>query len=145
MCHGVSASCNLKTCWQKIPSLETIATKLKEMYLKAIEVKFINNSKKFSSTFSLKINSLDLIFLKKSPDYCELNENNGSLGTKGRVCTENINDYSVIPSCSYLCCKRGFFNATLKVIKYECNCKIAFCCRPICETCKKFIEENYCL
>jgi hypothetical protein len=150
LCHGISASCNLKTCWQKIPSFEFIANKLKEKYLKAIEVKFNNFTKLFHSVFGFKVNNDDLIFIKKSSDYCEFDAKSGSIGTKGRLClSSSLSNISTTttttPSCSYLCCRRGFFSSNVKIIEYECNCKVIFCCRSKCDKCKKVFEENYCL
>ena len=70
--------------------------------MKAIEVKFNIHSKIFSSIFQLKIRRFDLVFLKKSPDYCDFDEKTGSLGTNGRICSINQKiSINTIPSCSY--------------------------------------------
>ena len=38
-CHGVSNSCNLKTCWKVLPRLEVIAARLSDKYMHATEVR----------------------------------------------------------------------------------------------------------
>jgi len=37
-CHGVSGSCELKTCWKFMPSFNEIGNELKQKYGKAILV-----------------------------------------------------------------------------------------------------------
>jgi hypothetical protein len=37
-CHGVSSSCDIKTCWNTLPSLQVIADNLKKRYLVAYQI-----------------------------------------------------------------------------------------------------------
>lgn len=89
-CHGVSGSCNIKTCWKSIPSLEDIGHKLLRKFTNAKEVsknQLILNEELYD-TYDLfdrtRTNKEELIYLTKSPDYCTKDIRLGSFGTTGR-------------------------------------------------------------
>lgn len=39
-CHGVSGSCELKTCWKFMPSFNEIGSEIKQKYGKAVLVSY---------------------------------------------------------------------------------------------------------
>ncbi|CAG7720061.1 unnamed protein product [Allacma fusca] len=126
-CHGVSGSCEIKTCWRVMPNLRQIGEFLRSKFefAKMVEEK--------------KIGSRRGLAVKNS-------EQRGSLGTKGRVCrqvsfTDNV---STIPdSCSKLCCNRG--HTTHRVRRSErCKCKFHWCCSVTCSECTKELEISTC-
>nr|CAH7747320.1 unnamed protein product [Callosobruchus chinensis] len=84
-CHGVSGSCNIKTCWRALPSMNEIGMKMLQKYTNAMEVKrgFLE---KISSEDKRKkrSSSAQLVYISKSPDYCTKDEKLGSFGTVGR-------------------------------------------------------------
>lgn len=87
-CHGVSGSCNIKTCWRALPSLAEIGERLKRKFAVATEVisRRVGAGRKLlpaSSAMGL-YNEDDLIYVTKSPDYCLRDARVGSLGTTGR-------------------------------------------------------------
>ena len=42
-CHGVTGSCNLKTCWKQLAPFAVVGSALKQKYLTAVPVSFKNN------------------------------------------------------------------------------------------------------
>jgi hypothetical protein len=87
-CHGVSGSCNIKTCWRALPTLAEIGERLKRKFAVATEVisRRVGAGRKLlpaSSAMGL-YNEDDLIYMTKSPDYCIRDARIGSLGTGGR-------------------------------------------------------------
>ncbi|XP_022254081.1 protein Wnt-11-like [Limulus polyphemus] len=120
-CHGVSGSCNIKTCWKGLPRIQTIADYLKQKYYVAIEV--IDHRVRRNPEL-LPVNSQlgmyqndDLIYTTKSPDYCMPNPKVGSLGTLGRRCNATSDGTD---SCDSMCCGRGYRRYTVeKVERYD--------------------------
>ncbi|CAH1979807.1 unnamed protein product [Acanthoscelides obtectus] len=85
-CHGVSGSCNIKTCWRALPSMTEIGMKMLQKYTNAIEVKRGFLEKISSEEKKKKRNSsAQLVYISKSPDYCTKDEKLGSFGTVGRT------------------------------------------------------------
>lgn len=87
-CHGVSGSCNVKTCWRALPRLREIGERLKRHYYIATEVvqRQVGSRRKLMPTNG-KLSMYqknDLIFVFKSPDYCLKDDRVGSPGTQGR-------------------------------------------------------------
>ncbi|XP_025422997.1 protein Wnt-16-like [Sipha flava] len=155
-CHGVSGSCELKTCWKFMPSFNEIGNEIKQKYGKAVLINHIANDspKKNHTTIHKKretralkrlkrrllIESKELVHIQKSPNYCKQDFENGVLGTEGRKC----NITSTGPdSCNKLCCGRGFITRVVKEEEH-CNCKFIWCCYVKCDTCYKNIEQNSC-
>merc|ERR1719466_732064 len=46
-CHGTSGSCNLKTCWNEMPTFEKIGHVIKKQYLNAAEVTYVRRGNQF--------------------------------------------------------------------------------------------------
>ncbi|XP_050530431.1 protein Wnt-16-like isoform X2 [Daktulosphaira vitifoliae] len=154
-CHGVSGSCELKTCWKFMPSFNEIGNVLKKKYGKAIFINhLINEPTKNSSMIIhnkrdtrqnktkrlLLAQSNELVHIQKSPNYCKQDTLKGVLGTEGRKC----NSTSIGPdSCNKLCCGRGYIT---RIVKQDelCNCKFVWCCYVKCDTCYKHVEQKTC-
>jgi hypothetical protein len=160
-CHGVSGSCELKTCWKAMPLFSVIAKKLKQKYDEAIQVevkKTINDKHKIVSKNQNdydddeenlddlteenkeQITKSQLIFLNKSPDFCRPNARLAAYGTKGRVCSK---DSRGIDGCKLLCCGRSH-KTKLETFTYKCNCTFSWCCSVTCKECKKSSYVSYC-
>lgn len=144
-CHGVSGSCEMKTCYRALPSLRVVGEKLKERFSKAVlvEMKDLTLVSKFDN--GRHVNENDLAYIENSPNFCYHNPKYGSLGTKGRLCnnTEYFENQEVEGSCSHLCCKRGF-STTEYVYKEKCFCKFVWCCNVECDTCEVKKIESRC-
>lgn len=145
-CHGVSGSCELKTCWRSVASFRKIGEELIEKFDSAHEVRQKKGrgrrmllpgprSRKFKPH-----TDTDLVYLRNSPDYCEFDPAKGSLGTRGREC----NPRSLGPDrCDLMCCNRGYTTRQVKR-KERCKCKFHWCCFVECEECILDVEVSTC-
>lgn len=143
-CHGVSGSCEIKTCWRSMPTFSVIGAKLKEKYDAAVQVdveKRINKQRIVPRNRALKkLSKSDLLYIKNSPDFCRPNPRLASYGTKDRICNKTSRG---IDSCELLCCGRPFVTQ-LEVVTYKCNCTFKWCCSVTCKECKKIQEVTRC-
>ncbi|XP_021952979.1 protein Wnt-1 [Folsomia candida] len=132
-CHGLSGSCTLKTCWQKVPSFREIGEMLKLKFDGAVQVIPGNDGKSLvPSKASIKPPEKDdLIYFDESLDFCQYSNKTGSLGTQGREC--NATSYGV-DGCELLCCGRGYRRRRVTERK-NCRCKFHWCCEVTCDTC----------
>uniref|UniRef100_T1JIR6 Protein Wnt n=1 Tax=Strigamia maritima TaxID=126957 RepID=T1JIR6_STRMM len=119
-CHGVSGSCELKTCWRSMPTFREVGQSLKDKFDGATEV---SQRKKGSRRELIPLNPFfkpytdtDLVYLNNSPDYCEFDPKAGSLGTHGRVCNRTSKG---VDGCDLLCCGRGFRTRKERHLRYE--------------------------
>jgi len=153
-CHGVSGSCEFKTCWRSLRSFTQIAKQLKEYYDDSIEVRlqrslfdkklrFVPRNIPFhmdKQTIATTYKN-DLIFYNSSPNYCEINLSLGSLGTIGRVCNRSSR---AIDGCDLLCCNRGY-QSQIVTVSDRCNCRFQWCCYVQCQNCVTTQEISRCL
>ncbi|KAI6184466.1 Protein Wnt [Aphelenchoides bicaudatus] len=145
-CHGVSGSCEFKTCWEALPSLREIGNIIKDKFDGATEVQISRPDENSRPVIERKNpmfkrhTATDLVYLNPSPDYCEYDPDRGILGTHNRQC--NGSSFA-IDSCDLLCCSRGH-NSEIKVVKERCKCKFHYCCRVECQTCEKAVEQFFC-
>ncbi|NWW85530.1 WNT4 protein, partial [Rhynochetos jubatus] len=89
-CHGVSGSCEVRTCWKVMPPFRNVGNVLKEKFEGATEVhpKRVGSRKLLvpkSSRFK-PYTAHDLVYLLASPDFCDRDPRRGVLGTSGRQC-----------------------------------------------------------
>lgn len=144
-CHGVSGTCEMRTCWRAIRSFREIGEIIKEKFDGATEVRKKNKgTKKLLVPMNPKFKphtQEDLVYLIVSPDFCEPLPKIGIPGTHGRLC--NLTS-KAIDGCDLLCCGRGY--RTIQRISNErCNCKFNWCCVVECLICSVVIHEFYCL
>jgi hypothetical protein len=102
-CHGVSGSCNIKTCWRALPRVQDVAARLKRRYATATEVALrrrgVAGRRHLQPALQLAAappqpasrgmallhyGREDLLYATKSPDYCNPDPKYGSIGTRGR-------------------------------------------------------------
>ncbi|CAH1176108.1 unnamed protein product [Phaedon cochleariae] len=154
-CHGVSGSCELKTCWRASPDFRVIGNTLKEKFQTAIMVDQTNLGKKKLRKFNMvkqrkrknknkpkqwtprknkhkRDLSHDLLYYEKSPSFCESDPFLDVPGTTGRSC--NRSSTGPDDSCANLCCGRGYNLVKMRRVE-SCRCKFVWCCRVDCETC----------
>jgi len=153
-CHGVSGSCELKTCWRTMPPFAQVGDLLKRKYENAVQMK----PTKFVRTVSMKsaknaqlkrgvktkrqapLSKSDLIHIHKSPNYCVQDSKKGILGTSGRVCNKNSTGSD---SCDLLCCGRGYNTQVVKQVE-RCFCRFVWCCNVKCKTCVTMMDVHTC-
>ncbi|KAG5341176.1 WNT7B protein, partial [Acromyrmex charruanus] len=82
----------------------------------------------------------ELVYLQPSPNYCEPDLAQGSLGTQGRYCNRTSTETD---GCDLMCCGRGY-NTHQFTRTWQCRCKFHWCCRVHCETCMERTEEYTC-
>lgn len=147
-CHGVSGSCEFKTCWKSLPKFSEVG--------KYLKVKYDRNSVKVSESLSpsleryrrapvarpesLPVNKKNLVYIQPSPDYCTDDPNEGVIGTMGRRCNAASKGRD---GCNFLCCGRGYTTQT--VVEYEkCRCKFVWCCKVRCKQCRRRRHYHTC-
>jgi len=148
-CHGVSGSCEFKTCWRSLPKFAEIGKYLKSKYDRsAVKVsdkfkypkldRYRRGAKKMPD--KLPVNKKSLVYIQKSPDYCQDDAKAGVIGTAGRKCNAKSKGRD---GCNFLCCGRGY--RTEVVVEYEkCKCKFVWCCKVICRQCRRRKHYHTC-
>ncbi|XP_035532346.1 protein Wnt-7b [Morone saxatilis] len=147
-CHGVSGSCTTKTCWITLPKFREIGYLLKERYSDAVQVEPVRASRLRQPSFLRlkeargyqKPTDTDLVYLERSPNYCEEDTATGSTGTRGRLCNGTSTNTD---SCNVMCCGRGY-NTHHYTRIWQCNCKFHWCCFVKCNTCSEKSEVFTC-
>ncbi|KRZ28595.1 Protein Wnt-4a [Trichinella pseudospiralis] len=142
-CHGVSGSCNLKTCWKVLPPLMQVGEMLKKKYSRATEVRWLSggNSARYSvEPYALvgRVTEDDLVYIRKSPDYCTEDPRVGSIGTQGRTC--NATEQSSA-GCDSMCCGRGH-EIVFEYVISNCRCRYVHCCYVECDRCRELAEKH---
>ncbi|RVE61736.1 hypothetical protein OJAV_G00176170 [Oryzias javanicus] len=147
-CHGLSGSCEVKTCWWSQPDFRVIGDYMKDKYDSASEmvVEKHRESRGWVETLRPKYNNFkppterDLVYYESSPNFCEPNPETGSFGTRDRVC--NLTSHG-IDGCDLLCCGRGHNTRTEKR-KEKCHCIFHWCCYVSCQECVRIYDVHTC-
>ncbi|KAG4065433.1 hypothetical protein HA402_002831 [Bradysia odoriphaga] len=162
-CHGMSGSCQLKTCWKSAPDFRVVGKVLKQLFRKAVLVDQSNMGngspiiiskrtrkkhksrnvghlprktvRKYKKVGDLQKMENSLFYYQRSPNFCDKDPSSDIQGTIGRRCNRTGIGSG---SCASMCCGRGY--NLLKERRVErCNCKFHWCCYVECEVCE--IEE----
>ncbi|NP_001310746.1 protein Wnt-7b-like precursor [Parasteatoda tepidariorum] len=154
-CHGVSGSCTMKTCWLTLPPFSKTGDYLMRRYqiAKRVFAHFGGPAKKTtrktrplflrtkkSKRPHRKPRPRDLVYLEKSPNYCEADPMKGSTGTSGRLCNRTSRGTD---GCDLLCCGRGY-NTHQFTRTAQCRCKFHWCCYVDCRVCTERTEVYSC-
>ena len=144
-CHGVSGSCEVKTCWRAMPPFRKVGNVIKEKFDGATEVeqRKVGTAKALvprNSQFKPHTDE-DLVYLEPSPDFCDRDPRTpGMLGTVGRQCNRTS---KAIDGCELMCCGRGFQTEEVQLVD-RCSCKFHWCCYVKCKQCPKTVEMHTC-
>lgn len=143
-CHGVSGSCEFKTCWLQMPKFSEVAEMLKKRYDHfAVQVTKRARKRlrrKERSERQNPIRGNEMVYVMRSPSYCERNDASGILGTSGRECKHSSYNSD---SCDLLCCGRGY-NTRLERRMTQCHCKFVWCCQVNCKECIEDVQVHTC-
>lgn len=149
-CHGISGACTSKSCWViHAATFERVGDLLKQRYEKAVRVDTsLSDSREgkvpaaliLPHTGFIKPPKEKLVYLDKSPIYCDPLPAKGVAGTKGRVCNAQSNGSD---SCDTLCCGRGY-NKIAVTTKKRCKCHFLWCCQVSCQICRSDEEKTVC-
>ncbi|KAL7028429.1 hypothetical protein ACKWTF_005825 [Chironomus riparius] len=149
LCHGISGSCSLRTCWKTLPQFREVGDTLKMKYKKAKMVVAQNTETGVNLVIKrgkldkkpVRPKNMDLIYLESSPTYCEKDIYLGSSGTHGRKCNRASKDTD---SCATLCCGRGYVTKLFHRT-WQCNCKFIWDIMNVkCDICNERTEEYFC-
>ena len=129
VCHGLSGTCSIQTCYTRIKEVSEIGEELGLKYSGAVKVVKESNSTNLISAFTGRDNPSenDLVYVNESPNFCNPDPVKGVLGTQDRLCVPNGDGPD---SCQNLCCSYGFYTKTFTVQKE--TCKFVWCCRIEC-------------
>ncbi len=147
-CHGISGSCEVKTCWWQMKSFRALGDILKQKYDSAAEMKVVRRQDSGNPVESLEPKfdmykpptTTDLVYYEASPNYCDFDPDRGTFGTSGRQC--NITSHG-IDGCELLCCGRGHNTETVTTVE-RCDCKFVWCCKVICKECTRTYDVHTC-
>ncbi|XP_060734596.1 protein Wnt-2 [Tachysurus vachellii] len=141
-CHGVSGSCNIRTCWLAIGDFRQTGDYLRKKYNSATQV--VMN--RYGTGFTIahrkfrKPTKNDLVYFEDSPDYCIWDHESGSVGTGGRVCNRTSHGAD---SCEVMCCGRGYDTSRVSR-STKCECKFHWCCTVHCRDCHEEVDVHTC-
>ena len=140
-CHGISGSCELKTCWRTLPAFHQVGNFLRKKYDTAVQIterqtkRRLRKKGKVKRKVIVNVPKEDLVYINRSPNYCVEDKSKGILGTTGRICAKTTPDDPRPDSCSLLCCGRGY-NTKIEKITTRCDCKFEWCCNVQCNVCE---------
>uniref|UniRef100_A0A914HTS2 Protein Wnt n=1 Tax=Globodera rostochiensis TaxID=31243 RepID=A0A914HTS2_GLORO len=101
-CHGVSGSCQQKTCWKKAADLPAIAQHLAQKYKSA---KFVVSARPDEE---IRAKNTELVFLERSVDLCsQFHYDVHQKRSLPRICSWRNATHSE-GDCSDLCCGLGY-------------------------------------
>ncbi|XP_063236754.1 protein Wnt-10a [Bacillus rossius redtenbacheri] len=157
-CHGMSGSCELKTCWKAAPDFRAVGDALRQRYLSAVLVDQSNlgsgsplllggrrqrdrrprkrphQRRRFRPGRRRDL-ALSLLYYERSPNYCERDPAVDFAGTAGRTCNRTG---ASSDGCASLCCGRGYNVARERRVE-RCQCRFQWCCTVACQNCT--VEE----
>uniref|UniRef100_A0A7N9CGN8 Protein Wnt n=1 Tax=Macaca fascicularis TaxID=9541 RepID=A0A7N9CGN8_MACFA len=119
-CHGLSGSCALRTCWQKLPPFREVGARLLERFHGASRVMGTNDGKALPAVRTLwPPGRADLLYAADSsaPD---------------------------LSGCDLLCCGRGHRQESVQ-LEENCLCRFHWCCVVQCHRCRVRKELSLCL
>ena len=125
VCHGLSGSCTVQTCFKKVPDMEEIGEKLLAKYDVAQQAPSLPGQ----ST---------LAYCEFSPNFCQRNLPNGIYGSSGRQCWPDRDGPS---NCNVLCCGGPVVQRQVK--KETEKCEFVWCCRLECKVVNTYYETEY--
>jgi len=164
-CHGVSGSCVVRTCWRQLPDFRSVGDRLLVRYDAATLATFNRHGtslvrparddndndagearrrrrRKSKRDDGRRISKEQLLYVDQSPDYCP--------ATGGRRCLRRSRRHSGDQAgrlgqadCNTMCCGRGY-NEYRRSTTVRCRCKFVWCCRVVCDVCRRIEDVVVC-
>ena len=143
VCHGVSGSCSVRTCFKKVPDIEELGQKLYQLYYIGKHVKKAAQKLIPFEASEPALTKNELAYLEFSPNFCRRNLTYGIYGTSGRRCNPDRTDQT---SCSSLCCGGPTIQKTeIRKEEQSSCCEFIWCCYLDCSKCSTYeVTEYYC-
>lgn len=129
-CHGISGTCSVQTCYEKLPDISEVSESLYFKYGGAVKVVQSDGELKRDRTINAnadEIENTDLAYYDNTPDLCKNATEEGVQGTAHREC---LLDQGAVGSCESLCCGNGHYAVT--ETKIEKDCAFHYCCEFRC-------------
>lgn len=160
-CHGLSGSCDVRTCWRALPNhFRSIGSSIKHLYdvatvLPSSTVGVSHRQRRrqrHSSTApgddGPSVVDGGLVYSRRSTDWrrwrCRLDNARGIVpGVTGSVCAVG-DDTAGRATCDRVCCGRPFYVRRLIVVDQRCRCQFHYCCHVTCEPCEKTVTQLVC-
>ncbi|XP_071792364.1 protein Wnt-10a-like isoform X2 [Asterias amurensis] len=148
-CHGMSGSCEVKTCWMQTPHFKEVGDRLLVKFHNAKRVVARNsiggglglaNVPRRKRKRAPPPPQDQLVFLEDSPNFCNPDGEIGIFGTKDRYCNLTSDGAD---RCDTMCCGRGY-NIKLERRTEWCNCQFHWCCQVKCRQCSQTVWVNTC-
>lgn len=170
-CHGLSGSCQLKTCWKSSPHFRYVGKILKQQFRKAVLVDLSNfgngvivmndgKKRKSKAAFRRRPSSAQNYFqenvrlkrsrksrLENSLFYFQKSPNfceKDALSDIEGTHGRRCNSTSTgSDACSSMCCGRGY-TLVKEITTKRCNCRFFWCCEVKCQSCKQIEWISIC-
>lgn len=151
-CHGMSGSCEVKTCWKAAPDFRQVGRILKNRFRSALLVDQSNLGNGAPLVFNRPRRknqrnrprnkpkkkpkkprelATELLYYQKSPNFCDRDVSGDIPGTSGRQCNRTSIGSD---GCSSLCCGRGYNMIKRRRVE-RCHCTFHWCCHVECQQC----------
>ncbi|KAM3183081.1 hypothetical protein ACTXT7_011065 [Hymenolepis weldensis] len=170
-CHGVSGSCEMRTCWRALPDFRSVGNQLQELFQKAVMVDYVSN----------RLVPKSVLYNHRLPPPSHLPQSQSSSGAPVPVGIGGIHglpmpkeneliyitrspsychhdprygsigtygrrcsvDSKGPDNCETLCCGRDYLREVF-IQQEKCKCKFHWCCEVRCETCEKTVVVSTC-
>ena len=139
-CHGLTGACTVRICWKSLPKVQSVGKILKQRYSSPVRLVQGSKSAREAQKAAIPQFARRLVYLKQSPDFCQINATLGTYGTARRVCHTNSHGDD---SCDLLCCGNGQYEER-NVVRRQCECRFVWCCDVKCSTCLYARKTYHC-
>lgn len=137
-CHGVSGSCDVRTCWRQLTHFRSASDVIKRLYQSAVRLRSSSSMSRVLATAPPG----ELVYTRPSRDHCRPDNAVGIPRMRGRVCGDlTSGDDS---ACKHMCCGRGYFVKEQTVTDTRCRCRFKFCCYVKCDVCQQTVRQFVC-
>lgn len=144
---GSNGVCVKQICLQALKPFQDIADGIRQAYTNSLQ---LNNTPQNSHVIWDNIPLDALVYVRNSPNYCELDVVPHWNGMHDRSCATVVNGKNLTAEersrCRYLCTECDYTIQSRSIItETHCNCKFTWNFQVHCELCKTIQKQYYCL